>query len=723
MRIFQKQALRLGAVFPAALALLLFSVPALAAGRIYIAVYNETGGQPGIWVAEDLNSDGDAADSQETKRWAALAVPGYLDVAVDRDGVVYAISGVDRAIHRLEDKNHDGDALDAGEVTVFRDAQALGLRLERPYSLAAQTYYDPTAGKSRTRVSVMDAALQLTARLEDGDGDGDAQGGGELCVLIRNSPTTPFTANRMDVDETGRLVAVNPNTLALARVNDMNGDCSTEEPDPNAKGCSPPANCGPLFFFNEFQTIFGPLPSNSELDPFGAAIGPGGRIFLSEHWSQWQVHSLRDLNGDEDFNDANESTLFYKGPNFGTTYNGFGYDVVWGDDSALYFGLKDPVVMQQIVVMRLKDLNNDGDALDPGEGTVYAMLTSAGKPVGLAVKPGVISPKQIVLDIVDSSPKGPVLVVPDNLATPVTLTVVDREKGTPAPSLRVGGYAMRGCLQVCPAGGLTDAQGKITFTVKRLTENYLGDESETLTFRVFGDQVYLPVVATTCFPAPVAAAGPDQEVPPGAFVTLNGTGSTGAGLLYCWTQTAGPDVGLPACPAGESGTAVVTFTAPQNPGTLTFQLQVANACDAVVEDNMTVTVATSPCPAETLLGGDPDGLTTLRAVRTKVLAPNTTGQQLVDVYYAHAAEVAAILAASAPLRERARGSLRDILPASQSLASTGTGILSRDAHRRALALLTDLKQKASPPLREALARLEPGLRDGSLLTAIGLRLK
>jgi LmbE family N-acetylglucosaminyl deacetylase len=91
--------------------------------------------------------------------------------------------------------------------------------------------------------------------------------------------------------------------------------------------------------------------------------------------------------------------------------------------------------------------------------------------------------------------------------------------------------------------------------------------------------------------APVANAGSNQTVQPGATVTLNGSGSSdpnGKTLAYQWTQTGGTAVTL------SSSTAVQpTFTAPSSPGTLTFQLVVNNGTSSSSPATVAITVGTS----------------------------------------------------------------------------------------------------------------------------------
>ncbi len=87
--------------------------------------------------------------------------------------------------------------------------------------------------------------------------------------------------------------------------------------------------------------------------------------------------------------------------------------------------------------------------------------------------------------------------------------------------------------------------------------------------------------------SPVADAGADLAVDPGASVTLDGTGSTdpdGEVLTYAWSRVSGAAVTLFATAAR------TTFRAPERPGALEFQLTVTDPGGLSDSDRVTVTV-------------------------------------------------------------------------------------------------------------------------------------
>jgi hypothetical protein len=87
---------------------------------------------------------------------------------------------------------------------------------------------------------------------------------------------------------------------------------------------------------------------------------------------------------------------------------------------------------------------------------------------------------------------------------------------------------------------------------------------------------------------PVADAGTNLTVVPGATVQLDGSGSSdpnGDALTYQWSQIAGPTVTLSSTSAAQP-----TFTAPASPTTLTFQLIVNDGQQNSTPASVTITV-------------------------------------------------------------------------------------------------------------------------------------
>ncbi|MCY4637871.1 MAG: PKD domain-containing protein, partial [Acidobacteria bacterium] len=83
---------------------------------------------------------------------------------------------------------------------------------------------------------------------------------------------------------------------------------------------------------------------------------------------------------------------------------------------------------------------------------------------------------------------------------------------------------------------------------------------------------------------PVADAGDDVEVEPGARVTFNGANSSApedGSLSYTWQQLAGPSVRLDG-----AASAQVSFTAPREPGVLVFRLTVTSEAGLTDTDDV-----------------------------------------------------------------------------------------------------------------------------------------
>jgi hypothetical protein len=126
-----------------------------------------------------------------------------------------------------------------------------------------------------------------------------------------------------------------------------------------------------------------------------------------------------------------------------------------------------------------------------------------------------------------------------------------------------------------------------------------------------------------------AHAGPDQDVDREALITLDGTASTGAGLLYRWRQIEGPSVG------SLSGVSP-SFVAPADVTTLVFQLVVESGSRTSAPDTVTIQVMEEATNGVWvgLRGSDSNSGTRAAAMRTLGAAVSRAAVTGADVYVA-----------------------------------------------------------------------------------------
>lgn len=135
----------------------------------------------------------------------------------------------------------------------------------------------------------------------------------------------------------------------------------------------------------------------------------------------------------------------------------------------------------------------------------------------------------------------------------------------------------------------------VTFTAPPSTEVLTFTLTVTDSFDVASEPD--EVIVTIGNVAPVANAGPDQSVGPGAMVTLDGSGSSdpeGDVLTYTWAQAGGDPVTLT-----NSDQMTATFTAPSVEfGVLTFTLTVDDGYGLQASDDVVITITNQPPVAD-----------------------------------------------------------------------------------------------------------------------------
>ena len=183
---------------------------------------------------------------------------------------------------------------------------------------------------------------------------------------------------------------------------------------------------------------------------------------------------------------------------------------------------------------------------------------------------------------------GPWYVTPDGATVPRTtvpgvvtaLAAQNAALDGHSPDYDIGTGGDSALFEVVDANRLnmTDVQAKSSYTVNVTAPG--GD---------FGDNNHRLLTITLTVPPPIADAGNDRTVAPGAAVTLDGSGSTDIdGTTYAWTQTSG----TPTVLIANSDGAAPSFTAPEvtSPVDLVFTLEVARAGSVTVTDAVTVRV-------------------------------------------------------------------------------------------------------------------------------------
>jgi WD40 repeat protein len=115
--------------------------------------------------------------------------------------------------------------------------------------------------------------------------------------------------------------------------------------------------------------------------PTGAAFDDLGRLYIvnaSNSFGDDAVYRLVDLNADGDFMDVDEITV-YVGPGaFGGTRTNFSPQEIFFAGSTMYLRNSNGSSPSQFGIYRALDANNDGDADDPGEFTYFGHTATSG---------------------------------------------------------------------------------------------------------------------------------------------------------------------------------------------------------------------------------------------------------------------------------------------------------------------------------------------------------
>jgi hypothetical protein len=316
-----------------------------------------------IHLLNDLNGDGDTADLGEQLTFFdatnASGLPNptnnIFNIHQGKRGEVYAGDGDTDAVYRLIDRNRDGDVNDAGEAKVwFSAANAAGFTLPTPNGIAQGrdgAIYIVNAG---TGSSPTDAIY----RTVDRNGDGDANDAGEATVWL-NLQTLNANSSAFDLSFIGD----------VAYLNDTNGgdpDTVYRIQDKNRNGV---IDTGEATVFISNTQSFGAPIDFANADQGKSLLTYTGAGNAAD---PPRVFRLTDLNRSGTIDSAEEAVEVWNSDSMPQGFEaGVGFSIAADKDGDIVI-TTNASAAQGRNVLRLTDLNGDGDYKDLGE-TVVAL--------------------------------------------------------------------------------------------------------------------------------------------------------------------------------------------------------------------------------------------------------------------------------------------------------------------------------------------------------------
>lgn len=314
------------------------------------------------WRLSDFNQDGDFNDAGEITSYysdtiGAFAWTNPSCVGCAPNGVVYVGDSSTDTLYALADGNADGDANDLGEAKVFFDPSNVGgIAIQTPSGITFDVL-------GRMYLAITNTSTppgpDRIVRLEDGNGDGDANDAGEAfdffsvpnstATIGASIPTKVLVGPDLSVYYT-EVGSTGAYTKGVWRLTDVNQDGDCNDAGEAALYWQPPFSASPFYW--------------------GFAFDQQGWMYVTDHSTNEQVWRAKDLNGNGQIDTA-EFNLVYQ--TAGSTW----WDIAVREDGALL--LAEAQTPDRVT--RLQDLNADGDCLDAGEA-VQAYDATAG---GLAI--------------------------------------------------------------------------------------------------------------------------------------------------------------------------------------------------------------------------------------------------------------------------------------------------------------------------------------------------
>ncbi|WP_299968630.1 Ig-like domain-containing protein [uncultured Roseobacter sp.] len=312
----------------------------------------------------DGTAEGEATVFFDASNASGIETPTNNIFAVTQiaDGSVMIGDGTADAVFRLTDLNRDGDAQDAGEAVVwFSSENAAGFSTVTPNGVAEGgdgAIYIANAGTS----SVPQDAIYRT---QDINGDGDANDAGEatvwLDVTILTDTPVPFDLNFFgDVAYLTDLVGGGTDTLW--RIEDTDGDGAISADEARA-------------FISDDMSFGAPVD-------IAHTVAADGSIYTST-WIEdggFKVYRLTDVDGSGQIDQQFEAIEVWNDKAMvGESLAEIGFSLAAGPDGTLFVTANS--FAGDSTVLALENLNGDGDFLDAGETTLFASSAYDGQLV------------------------------------------------------------------------------------------------------------------------------------------------------------------------------------------------------------------------------------------------------------------------------------------------------------------------------------------------------
>lgn len=422
-----------------------------------------------IYRLVDANADNDALDIFERRVFRSAVGAGpttddFNGVSVGRSGLVYAIERNKGRVLVLQDLNNDGDAQDAGETRVYRDQSAIGIKLGLPQSLAATHTYDAENEKLVDVVYVLDVELQATIRLQDLNFDGDAQDSDEACLFHQSTPANPLSALQIAVTESGEIVAANHNTRTVLGLIDLTGDCHSEAIRRDQTQCAAQA------VFNEYHLIRSnaPVPGPDFGEPYGIGVDSEDVMFVGDPGGvatnvTAMVARLDDLNDDYDALDNNEATVFRSGGTCGDQAFRTPGPVAVDENDIVYVG-----DMLEGIVVRLQDLTADKDAQDANECKVFASGMAGVLSLSAQLPPLPPPVLKFISGVIDLGKDHDLFVAHPGGTNSFEVLLGNADNGDLLKETKIRCDSPTGCLICDPRVDRTGSDGILKFNVTRI---------------------------------------------------------------------------------------------------------------------------------------------------------------------------------------------------------------------------------------------------------------